>query len=226
MSFIADVSIDMPLMAPTHEAVPSAEATLADFHHVNDEHGQDRFRLFLWTTGCSFDALESAMEADETLASYAAITDSGDRRLYRVYSAPHTRDGFTFASFLREQGVALFEVTRDREALHFRGQFPSRAVLQALQREVERADGWFRLDAVYSEASAIGGVGRLTERQAEVLAVAANRGYFETPAEVTLSEIAEDRAVTPQALSSHLRSAVRKLVYDAVEGVGAPRSEP
>jgi predicted DNA binding protein len=47
-----------------------------------------------------------------------------------------------------------------------------------------------------------------------VIRLALDRGYFESPSEVTLAELATDLDITAQTLSRHIRSGVRKLVED------------
>lgn len=217
MSFVADVSIDMPFGASTHEALPEARSTLADYHRMGDGSGASRFVLFLWMTGCDFDDLERAMAADETIESFEAITDSGDRRLYRLRSVPFPDDGFQLSVFLRDHDVTLYEAFRDREGLHLQGLFPTQESLHALKDAVKEDGGWFRLNSVYSENSFDPRRRDLTDRQREVLRVASGRGYFETPSEATLADVAGELDISPQAVSTHLRSAVAKLVEDALD---------
>lgn len=53
--------------------------------------------------------------------------------------------------------------------------------------------------------------------------MAAAAGYFETPAEATRTEVAGELDVTPQAVSSTLRVAVRTRVRSALAfGPGEP----
>ncbi|MDX1744949.1 MAG: helix-turn-helix domain-containing protein [Halobacteriales archaeon] len=52
----------------------------------------------------------------------------------------------------------------------------------------------------------------LTQPQREGLALAYRRGYFDTPREVGLRDIADELDITPQALSSRLRRGTRHLV--------------
>jgi hypothetical protein len=56
----------------------------------------------------------------------------------------------------------------------------------------------------------------LTEDQHEALVLAARRGYFEIPREVTLDELAAELSVTHQALSERLRRSYRSLVGDTL----------
>lgn len=56
----------------------------------------------------------------------------------------------------------------------------------------------------------------LTDAQREALALAYEHGYFDSPREVTLSELAEELDITQQALGSRLQRATRRLVARAL----------
>ena len=56
----------------------------------------------------------------------------------------------------------------------------------------------------------------LTEAQREALLLAYERGYFRSPRETTLDEIAGELGITGQSLGSRLRRGIERLVADAV----------
>lgn len=56
----------------------------------------------------------------------------------------------------------------------------------------------------------------LTMEQREALALAAKYGYFSTPREVTLSELAEEFGISQQALSQRIRRATEKVVLESM----------
>ena len=60
----------------------------------------------------------------------------------------------------------------------------------------------------------------LTEAQREALALAYDRGYFRSPRESTLEEIAGELGITGQSLGSRLRRGINRLVADAVAANG------
>jgi hypothetical protein len=59
--------------------------------------------------------------------------------------------------------------------------------------------------------------GRLTARQAEVLATAHEMGYFEYPRESNATEVAESLGIGPSTLAEHLAAAESKLVGQTVD---------
>lgn len=52
----------------------------------------------------------------------------------------------------------------------------------------------------------------LTDPQREALILAYERGYYESPREATLAEIAEELGITGQSLGSRLRRGIRRLI--------------
>ncbi|MUW14187.1 bacterio-opsin activator [Halorubrum sp. CBA1125] len=76
----------------------------------------------------------------------------------------------------------------------------------------------FTIDSIYElqTRSGRGGSNDLTREQREALALAANRGYFESPREVTLEEIGADLGITQQAVSDRIRRGVRQVVHSTL----------
>lgn len=56
----------------------------------------------------------------------------------------------------------------------------------------------------------------LTDSQREALVVAYERGYFDTPRETTLQEVADDLGISQQALGARLRRGYRRLIEQAL----------
>jgi len=56
----------------------------------------------------------------------------------------------------------------------------------------------------------------LTEAQREALLLAYERGYFRSPRETTLAEVADELGITGQSLGSRLRRGIERLVAEAV----------
>ncbi len=56
----------------------------------------------------------------------------------------------------------------------------------------------------------------LTEGQREALLLAYERGYFDSPRETTLAEIADDLGISQQALGARLRRGNRRLIQQAL----------
>jgi predicted DNA binding protein len=51
----------------------------------------------------------------------------------------------------------------------------------------------------------------LSNEQREALVLALQRGYYDTPSEVTLSDIADDLGISQQALSNRIRRGTKQV---------------
>ena len=60
-------------------------------------------------------------------------------------------------------------------------------------------------------------VGRLTDRQREVLETAYGMGYFEYPRGANASEVAGELGIEPSTLAEHLAAAQSKLLAELLE---------
>lgn len=58
----------------------------------------------------------------------------------------------------------------------------------------------------------------LTEAQREALVIAYEQGYYRSPREITLEEMAEDLGITGQSLGSRLRRGIHRLIGSTLVG--------
>lgn len=77
---------------------------------------------------------------------------------------------------------------------------------------VERIAQDFRREIMPSRADWQELLSSIPPRQREFLNIAAERGYFEIPRQVTLEELADEMDITKTTASNHLRKAERQLV--------------
>lgn len=210
MAFVAELTLTDPvLFGPTFEAVPRTECTLEDVHYVVDEQGATRYVVFWWVTGCRFTEYERALAGDPSVSEFREITEVGNRRLYRVTTRRVPPEQPLIFPLFREHDVTELETKRTAEGLHVEARFPSRGALRTFRRE---RDARIVIERLYTETAPSEPTELLTEKQRAALSLATDRGYFETPAEVTLEALGAECDVSPQMLSRHLRAAVKELV--------------
>jgi DNA-binding CsgD family transcriptional regulator len=100
-----------------------------------------------------------------------------------------------------DEGDAVFEVLGDPDDLRgLLAQLPDR-----VDTTVERVGDYDRGPRAASP---------LTDRQREVVAVAADLGYYEVPREATLEDVAAELGLAASTVSDHLRKAEAALVAD------------
>ncbi|RDI70850.1 helix-turn-helix domain-containing protein [Halopelagius longus] len=213
MSFVATVTIlDPPLFQATFDAVPDAHSTLENYHYIEDASGERRYVFFSWISGCDFDEHERALTNDPTVDEFRRLADVGSRRLYRVVSEPVPAEWQMLYPFFRDNDITVLNSSRTVRGAHIEARFPSYDALQALKTAVCEAGANVEIDRIHSETAPSLGENRLTEKQREAVALAARRGYFETPSRASLGELAEELGVSPQAVSKRVRGGVEKLV--------------
>jgi predicted DNA binding protein len=112
----------------------------------------------------------------------------------------------------RENNITTIETRRDTDGLHIQARFPTRVALDAFVDAAEQIAERTELRRLYTEQPQGPDGNHLTERQREALSLAYERGYFEVPKQVTLTELAAELNITPQTLSRHIRIGVQKII--------------
>lgn len=217
---------DVILFTETFDRVPDVQCSFEDYHYIVDED-RTHYVFFWWCSGCDLDELGDALAADPTVRDSRVVTDLADGFLVRIETVSFSPEQPLVFPLFREYDVTMLEAKRDANGLHLQARFPSRdALLGFLDAASDIAEnvGVIRL---FTDEEAGAAETTLTEKQRAALTLAFERGYFESPSRVTLDELAAEVDISPQALSGHIRAAVRKLVEHVVEtGDVEPRTPP
>ncbi|MFQ3293646.1 MAG: putative DNA binding protein [Halobacteriales archaeon] len=218
MSLIAEIHLhgDIILFAETFERASDAVCKFEDYHYVTDEDGETHYVFFWWVSGTDFTTFENALQADSTVSECGLVTELGDRRLYRVRTISFPDDQSLVFPTFREDDITAIESVRDVSGLHLEARFPDRDVLESFVGSAQDIARNVDVKRLYTDGGTPIENKILTQNQREVLSLALKNGYFDSPSRVTLDEIAAERAVTPQTLSTHIRKGVKKLVEHAV----------
>lgn len=228
MTLIASLRLyeDLILFTETFDRVPAAECTFEDYHYIVEEN-QTHYVFFWWCSGCDFDDLADALAADYTVRDFRVVMTVDDRRLLRIETVSFPPEQSLVFPLFREYDVTVSDARRNANGLHLQARFPSREALQGFLAAASNIAENVDVTQLYTEEVAGTAETMLTEKQRAALTLACERGYFETPSQVTLDELAAEVDISSQALSRHIRAAVRKLVEDAVETVGVePQASP
>lgn len=173
----------------------------------------------LWVDDGDRKAFESAARDHGAIESVTAHESGGGAALYRLDWRGDDDD--LIRSISEAKGTILDAVGDD--GWEFRLRLPDQEALttfhaacteRGLSVDVERTYGSAGNDA----SGRHGGVGasELTQPQREALVLGLREGYFETPSETTLSELADDLGVSQQALSSRIRRGTRNVLERAL----------
>ncbi len=226
MSLIAELQLsgDLGVLDYTYNTVPDINCAVEDFHHLQED-GTRQSVLFGLCQDCDFDTLEAAMEEDPTIREWYRVAEVGSRQLYRIETVPFPSDQPLLFPACRKHDITILSAWRDADGLYLRARIPSRETLQQFSHDIDNIADQFTLSQLYVEGQRPDGDDQLTDKQREALALAFEHGYFETPSQITLEELADQCEVTAQALSDRIRSAVQTLVADAVADDSRPRSK-
>lgn len=224
MSFIAELSIqgNLRLFEEIFEYAPNADCLYEDVHYVTDEDNNTHYVFFWWVSGCEFDNFEQGLDHDPTVVEYQSIVALNGRGLYRIVTPQFSPEQPLLFEIFREYNITTLETRRDANGIHLRARMPTREALQTVYDVGSSIADTFEVKRLYAaestdpETSSVAGPISLTQKQRTALERALARGYFETPSQVTLDELAEEFDVTPQALSRHIRTGVKKVVKHVV----------
>lgn len=169
--------------------------------------GRDVIIPYFWVRGVQIDDVENAFSAHPGVKDIRLIDSVEDEYLLRVEWDP-TYMGVL--SMLNETGVPLISAlgTKEQWTFEIRGDEQSDiADFHRLCREYDVQMTLTSLHALTPIETATEAA--LTEPQREVLVLAYERGYFNSPRDVTMAELGEELGITQQAVASRLRRGIR-----------------
>ena len=211
MTLVAELRLDSPILRASLSAVPEMRLTYLQ-ETVRDGAGM---RLFFRAEGDDFEAFEAGMAEDPTVAEYARLTDTPERRLYRITATEAAAERSTYPEAVKLDAPIL-DATGTTEGWLIRIEFPGRDALCAYRSACEERDVSFEVRRLYGSDSDGGDATRLTPVQREVLEAALERGYFEIPRRVSLNDLGEELDISGQAVSERLRRALGKAALETL----------
>jgi len=195
-------------LSDTIRAVPDVEITVFSDAGTDPEHDVYFFRF----QAPDFEAVESALTEDHTVASFAPIMEQDDRRTYRIEYSEETK--LITPVVTRIGGIVV-----DSRS-HARGWL--------LDVSLQGHEGLYELDEAATERDVhleILGIEQLettperpdyglTEPQREALVAAFVHGYYDHPRETSLENLAKLLDISPAAASGRLRRGSARLVEE------------
>jgi predicted DNA binding protein len=177
---------------------------------------------YVWASGEDRD-VAPVLEGLSSVESVTRLVEIDGWGLYEM-EWHHPIDGLVAS--LAEAGAAVVEFAGIDGEWHLDLRFPSRDAVTAFH-DACREKGIAVTVTRISERPGSAAQSELTSKQHEALLVAYERGYFDIPREVTLTDLAEQLGISTQALSQRLRRGNRTLVRESlVEQSGLPPTHP
>ncbi|WP_339103810.1 helix-turn-helix domain-containing protein [Haloterrigena salinisoli] len=165
---------------------------------------------FVWATGDELRSFEETVRESPDVEELIPLDRVGNSGLYRIEWAEYDGDLMT--------GIAEAEATvlegRANGLWVFRLRFNNHDKLTQLYNYLTTRDITVHVERTYTltEESDRGRRFGLSREQREALVLALQRGYFATPSEVTLAELASDLDISEQALSDRIRRGNEKIL--------------
>lgn len=183
--------------------------------------GSEMVIPYFWVRGAATDDIEAAFQKHEGVKDLRLIDSVEDEYLLRVEWVPEYEGVLTA---LAETEIPLLEATGTNEQWTFEIRGDDRsdvAEFQHLCRERDLPVTLTALHALTPVETATDAV--LTDLQEELLVLAYERGYFDSPRDVTMTELGDELGISQQAVASRLRRGIRRILggtLSAVHGTG------
>ena len=165
---------------------------------------------YFWVRGTEVDDIESAFTEHPGVRAIRLVDSVEDEYLLSVEWALDYDDVLTI---LAETRVLLVEATGTTQQWTFETRGDNRSDISAFHercREVDIPITLTKLHALTPVETATETA--LTDTQQEALMLAYERGYFESPREVTLEALGEELGISQQAVGSRLRGGINNVL--------------
>ncbi len=170
---------------------------------------------YFWVRGAEAEDIEAAFEPHVGVTDIGLVDSVEDEHLMR---AEWKQEYFGILSALAKATVVVLSGIGTKDEWRFEVRAENRDAIAAFREYCQENDIAIEITAVHAMLPIQGEGYELTETQREALVLAYERGYFDTPREASLEEIAADLGITQQSLSSRLRRGHRRLIGATLVG--------
>lgn len=197
-------------LVPTIRSLPDAEVGVVTDAGTDPQHDVHCF----WVEAADFDAFETAVERDPTIASFSALAGSDDRRTYHI---EYSDDATLVTPVVSRAGGLVLDSHSYLEGWRLELQLPDREALYELDTFADANE--VRLDVLELQEAERDGFDLafdLTEPQIEALVGAYLQGYYDEPREATLDDLATLLDISRTAVSGRLRRGSAALIEETL----------
>jgi predicted DNA binding protein len=165
---------------------------------------------FIWATGDGHDEFEAQVQDNPAVKEFLALDTVEDSVLYRI---EWEEDPTTLIERIAAADAVVLEA-RGNDKWKFRLRFRDHDKLSVFHNFILEHNIPIHIDRTYTltETTERGHQFDLSQEQREALILAARRGYFATPREVSLAALAEELGISEQAVSNRIRLGNEKII--------------
>ena len=164
---------------------------------------------YFWVRGAETEDIESAFDPHEGVTDIRLVDSIEDEYLMR---AEWKQAYFGVLSALANANVAVLSGVGTKGEWRFEVRGEDQDALAEFREYCQKNEIPIDITAVHAMLPIQGEGYELTETQREALVLAYERGYFDSPRETSLEEIADELDITQQSLSSRLQRGHRRLI--------------
>ena len=164
---------------------------------------------YFWVRGAEADDIEAAFEVHAGVTNIRLIDSVDNEYLMR---AEWEREYVGVLSALAEIQIVVLSGTGTNDGWRFEVRSESREEISEFRTYCQEHDIPIDITAVHALLPIQDEGYELTDGQREALIVAYERGYFNSPRETSLADVAEELGITQQSLSSRLKRGHRRLI--------------
>ena len=172
---------------------------------------------YFWVRGTEIDDIESAFTEHPGVNEIRLVDSVEDEYLLRVEWALDYADVLTV---LAETEVPLTEATGTNQQWTFDVRGDDHSDIAAFQRRCRELDIPITLTKLHALTPVETATeAALTDTQQEALMLAYERGYFESPREVTMEDLGEELGISQQAVASRLRRGIKRVLGSTLSAI-------
>lgn len=175
---------------------------------------------YFWVRGTTADDIEGAFTDHPGVAQIDRVDSVEDQYLLRVEWASDYEDVLTV---LAAAEISLIEATGTDREWTFDVRGDARSDIATFQSRCRAADIPITLTQLQGLTPVETGTeAALTDTQQEALVLAYERGYFESPRQVTMAELGEELDISQQAVASRLRRGINHILGNTLSTLSPP----
>lgn len=184
--------------------------------------GADVIIPYFWVRGVATDNITAAFSEHPGVKDLRLIDSVQDEYLLRVEWDP---EYVGILTTLTETGVPLVKAVGTNEQWTFDIRGDTQEDIAAFVRLCRERDIPVTLTALHALTPVeTASEKALTDAQLEALKLAYERGYFESPRQVTMEELGEDLSISQQAVGSRLRRGTQSILGQTLSALNGESS--
>lgn len=164
---------------------------------------------YIWVRGARGEDIEEAFKDHPGVKNIELIDDVEDEYLMRVDWAG---EYFGILNALARSNIVILSGIGRQDGWRFEVRGESREAIGEFRTSCQEHDIAIEITTVHALLPVQGGSYDLTDTQRRTLELAYERGYYDSPREASLEDLADELDITQQSVSSRLRRGTRRLV--------------